>query len=243
MRFVPSMPPGRFPSGCLQQAFSFSSNLRQSRNRYLALSRLAHAQSRSNAGPSCISKSSRKARLTCRQNSSPPIITFSQLPLAQLASAFTPMNSAPVFFPRGPLSLDSRSSAKPAIGTVRGRFAHLHYHAMSGIIFAFLLISGALEIRATVAGKVDSEFAPYVDGYIQAVAVQPDGKILIAGQFTHVNGEPRNSLARLLPDGTVEDAATFAIGSGVNGSIQRIAIQPNGKILIAGGFSLVAGEP
>ena len=42
-----------------------------------------------------------------------------------------------------------------------------------------------------------------VDGTVWAVAVQPDGKILIGGEFGQINGTPCNYIARLKTNGVV----------------------------------------
>ncbi len=81
------------------------------------------------------------------------------------------------------------------------------------------------------------------NGTIACAALQPDGKILIGGRFTTVNGQPRSRIARLNADGSLEDIATFDIGSGVNGDVQALALQEDGKILIAGSFTSVNGQP
>ena len=54
------------------------------------------------------------------------------------------------------------------------------------------------------------------DGTVWAVAVQPDGKVLIGGDFNHVNGQPRNYLARLNTDGSLD--TTFDPSNTLNGS-------------------------
>lgn len=78
---------------------------------------------------------------------------------------------------------------------------------------------------------------------VSSIAVQPDGRIILAGSFTAVNGEVRNRIARLLPDGTLESTTTFNPGTGVDGRVGPIALQPDGKILIAGSFTAVNGLP
>jgi len=82
------------------------------------------------------------------------------------------------------------------------------------------------------------------------VALQADGKILLGGYFTSVNGQPRNRIARLHPDGTVESTNTFNPGTGVSGPggggdfrVDSMALQADGKILIAGGFATVNDQP
>lgn len=77
--------------------------------------------------------------------------------------------------------------------------------------------------------------------YAQAVAVQDDGKVLVGGFFTSVNGVPDNAIARFNQDGTLDP--TFDIGSGPTAEVWGIAVQSDGKILIGGGFGSVNGAP
>src|SRR6185369_16310442 len=76
---------------------------------------------------------------------------------------------------------------------------------------------------------------PYVDD----VLVQADGKILVAGYYTSVNGGlsiPLRRLSRLNADGTSDASfiesveADYPLGNGF-----RIAQRPDGKILLSGG--------
>ena len=57
--------------------------------------------------------------------------------------------------------------------------------------------------RLNVDGSVDTNFSASVtagDPTIHSVAVQPDGKVLVGGMFTGMNGAPRFRLARLNAD-------------------------------------------
>ena len=70
------------------------------------------------------------------------------------------------------------------------------------------------------------------------VVVQPDGKILIGGDFTTLspNGGAavtRNRIARLNPDGTLD--TTF--NPDANETVYAIALQADGKILVGGFFT------
>ena len=81
-------------------------------------------------------------------------------------------------------------------------------------------------------------FDPNANGLVRVVVVQPDGKILIGGDFTTLtpNGGGvviRNRIARLNPDGTVD---TFFDPS-ANGSVYSIAVQADGKVLAGGDFN------
>jgi uncharacterized delta-60 repeat protein/uncharacterized repeat protein (TIGR01451 family) len=72
---------------------------------------------------------------------------------------------------------------------------------------------------------------------VQAVAVQPDGKIVIGGDFTAFNTTQRNSIARVNQDGQLDP--TFNPGLGADNYVSAVALQPDGRILIGGGFTSV----
>lgn len=64
-----------------------------------------------------------------------------------------------------------------------------------------------------------------------AVALQPDGKVLIGGNFDRYNGIERSRFARINPDGTLDTAFTPAT-TGL--SLESLALQPDGKIVATG---------
>ncbi|WP_410221398.1 T9SS type A sorting domain-containing protein [Pedobacter sp.] len=70
---------------------------------------------------------------------------------------------------------------------------------------------------------------------------QPDGKMVVGGFFTTFKSTPRNSIARLNTDGTLD--TSFDPGTGFNNQVQSIALQPDGKIIAGGGFTLYNGSP
>jgi len=81
-------------------------------------------------------------------------------------------------------------------------------------------------------------FDPNANGPINAIVVQPDGKILIGGNFTILrpNGGPivtRNRIARLNADGTLDTS----FNPNANSTVNSIALQADGKILVGGFFS------
>ncbi len=81
--------------------------------------------------------------------------------------------------------------------------------------------------------KIDGTFnGDITDGYtrVEAVAVQPDGKIVVGGNFPRVNGVAQPGLARLNADGSLD--TTFNSGPSI--FVNDIVIQPDGKILVAG---------
>jgi uncharacterized delta-60 repeat protein len=69
--------------------------------------------------------------------------------------------------------------------------------------------------------------------YVFATALQPDGKIIIGGFFTSVQGMPRTNIARLNPDGNLD--ASF--DPNADSAVYSVAVQPDGKLLLGGQFT------
>jgi len=92
-------------------------------------------------------------------------------------------------------------------------------------------------VRLLASGTVDNTFnagsGPNLN--VVCVAIQPDGRILVGGSFTQFNGSNRRRIARLLATGTVD--ATFQVGQGGDNTVVDIALQSDGRILVAGSFT------
>ena len=101
---------------------------------------------------------------------------------------------------------------------------------------AALLVADTAALRGQSA--LDG-FDPNANGGTSVVVVQPDGKILISGSFTMVQGVARNRMARLNVDGTLDTA----FDPNPNGSVISIAVQADGKILAGGFFTSIGGQP
>jgi uncharacterized delta-60 repeat protein len=91
----------------------------------------------------------------------------------------------------------------------------------------------------TTAGVRDPSFnssGPGANQAVYAVAAQPDGKIVIGGTFTGYNGDTMapDAIIRLNADGT-RDTGFNAGGSGTDGVVNAVAVQPDGKIIIGCG--------
>jgi hypothetical protein len=98
--------------------------------------------------------------------------------------------------------------------------------------------------RSRAALSLDTGFAPAFrggGGYVHTVERQPDDTWLVAGLFAFVDGQPRNCVARLGADGTLDP--TFDVGSGPNESVTVIRRQADRKVLVGGAFSAFAGRP
>ncbi len=97
--------------------------------------------------------------------------------------------------------------------------------------------------RLNSNGTLDATFNPGTgfNAAVDAIAIQPDGKILVGGSFSQYNGTAVNHVVRLNTNGTLD--ATFSIGTGSTGGIRTLTLQPDGKILAGGFFTQFSGTP
>ncbi|MCX6903470.1 MAG: hypothetical protein NTW03_08335, partial [Verrucomicrobia bacterium] len=107
-------------------------------------------------------------------------------------------------------------------------------------------------VRLQPGGAVDATFMAGLAGTafmaglagandsVYTMALQADEKLVIGGNFTRFNGVTRNRLTRLNQDGTTDPSINF--GEGANGFVAALAIQPDRKIVLGGGFTLFDGE-
>jgi len=94
--------------------------------------------------------------------------------------------------------------------------------------------------RIDADGTRDTTFRLVINGEfynaVYTAALQPDGKVLIGGLVV-VNGTNFNRIARLNANGSLD--GSFNSGPGVSGAyVDSIALQPDGRILIGGYFTL-----
>ena len=101
--------------------------------------------------------------------------------------------------------------------------------------------SGGID-RVNTDGTIDSTFNAHFSGTYPSIfniALQQDGKIIIAGTFDHLDGQIVYDVARLNADGSLD--TTFNTGTGPDINVNGLAIQPDGKVLIGGGFKSFNG--
>jgi len=95
------------------------------------------------------------------------------------------------------------------------------------------------------ANLLDPTFDPGTgpNSTVVAVAVQADGKIVIGGEFTEIDGTPRRGIARLNADGSLDrEFDPKLTPSDLGGpQVSSVALQSDGKVLIFGGFSRLNG--
>lgn len=101
-------------------------------------------------------------------------------------------------------------------------------------------------IRLNSDGSVDSTFSGLntgFDGFVAAITVQSDGKILVGGGFTSHNGSAAapDMFVRLNSDGSLDPTFTGNI-TGFEYYVYAIELQTDGKILVGGWFSSYNGD-
>ena len=80
-----------------------------------------------------------------------------------------------------------------------------------------------------LTGSLNTSFTGQLTGTVAALLTQADGKLLVGGTFSALNGVSRTNLLRLNLDGTLD----MAFASNVP-DVTALALQPDGKIIVAG---------
>ena len=91
-------------------------------------------------------------------------------------------------------------------------------------------------------GSVDLSFDPGngPNGDVNAIIIQPDGRIVIGGTFIGYNGVARGGVARVLGNGALDPSFDSSVGTG--GSVFALALQHSGQIVLGGRFVQYIGN-
>jgi len=110
---------------------------------------------------------------------------------------------------------------------IGGNFSSVNGYSRSGVA------------RLNSDGSVDTTFNPGLGasaGYgwlgVESVVVQNDGKVVIGGNFTSLNGTNRVNVARLNTNGSLD--LTFNAGMSAAATVTCVASQPDGKTVVGG---------
>ncbi len=118
---------------------------------------------------------------------------------------------------------------------------------IAALLLVFAGFAGLTRVsgQTSTPGSLDTAFGagPGADGFVRAVVLQADGKILLGGNFNTVRGATSPLIARLSPDGQPDPAFTSPFPtSNFAPRIYTLAVQSDHNILAAGSFSSVAGS-
>ncbi len=142
-------------------------------------------------------------------------------------------------------SLDA--SFDPGMNLSTPEFDKMLVHPDGGILcdvnfYSFSLGAYSNVVRLNANGSRDASFQPALSQNFpaDALALQPDGQILIVGAFTNVNGVPRPGVARLNSNGTLDpsfDLTNSQPSYYTNGGwLDFAAVQRDGKVLLSSLF-------
>lgn len=104
----------------------------------------------------------------------------------------------------------------------------------------FTAVNGTSRASVVVVGPdlaVDPTFnaGSAYSGNVNIVIPQSDGRLVVGGTFSSINGVARPRLARLNSDGTVD--STFNPGATSNGTVSSVSLAPGGKLVVGGWFT------
>ena len=116
---------------------------------------------------------------------------------------------------------------------------------MRGLTITDPALLGSLGIKGIIVDPnfdIGTGFTELND-VIRSIALQSDGKILVGGRFNNYDGTTQNRITRLNPDGSRD--TSFNIGTGFDDggfdSVDSIALQSDGKLLVGGSFTSYNG--
>ncbi|MBI5767107.1 MAG: immunoglobulin domain-containing protein, partial [Verrucomicrobia bacterium] len=125
---------------------------------------------------------------------------------------------------------------------VGGEFARVNGQPAGQLIR--LNPDGTLDAGFSVGVGFDTRFTfgPLAGGGIRTLALQPDGRILVGGNFARFQEASRPSLVRLTSAGALDSSFTPSStvttgGELVRGVVRTIHVQADGKIVVGGTFA------
>jgi len=120
---------------------------------------------------------------------------------------------------------------------VAAGFAHTNNSIISDFALTRYDASGALDPTFGTDGRVRTDFGGRFDEAL-AVAVQPDGRVVVAGNSSDANGSDM-AVARYNSDGLLDTSfegdGMALVDFGSEASARAVALQPDGRIVLAGG--------
>ena len=101
-------------------------------------------------------------------------------------------------------------------------------------------------IRLTQEGNLDPSFSTDVQ-QVRSIVIQVDGKVVIGGWFSTVNGAPSTNIARLLPNGASDTGFSLGAfgtlpGPTLNPSVAALTLKLDSSLLIGGNFTQVGNS-
>jgi uncharacterized delta-60 repeat protein len=137
-------------------------------------------------------------------------------------------------------AIDLHQIRTPVIAIPRGSKVSLTVVGRALLAWSYsvvwFVVFCSVPLRAA-SPQLDLDFHPTLlkRGLVNAMARQPDGKLIVAGSFDIVNGSPRNKVVRINPDGSLDTSFTSTNSYPSYFSGAAIALQADGRILLGDG--------
>ena len=160
-----------------------------------------------------------------------------------IVGSFTKYNNTTVnrvarLLPNGTLDSTFLTGSGSALNVTHVKVLPDQKMLLTGNFIAFNGIAANRIIRLNSNGTFDPSFncgAGFNDD-VNAIALQPDGKLVLGGNFTLFNNITVNRIIRLNEDGTQDES--FLSGSGfTKEGVQTIRINDKGEIMVGGSFT------
>ncbi len=119
------------------------------------------------------------------------------------------------------------------------RLNHFSLQPLAFSLFLACLLPTAL-LQAQF--PLPDTFNPGASSNVYALAVQVDGKIVVGGEFSALGGQSRIRIGRVNADGTLDSAFNPRAEAGGFENVRSVVVQPDGKILVGGGFRALCGQ-
>lgn len=136
----------------------------------------------------------------------------------------------------GVLTMAPQSDGRLIIG---GNFDRFNGTSARGI--ARISADGVLDqgfTAATAGGLVNFQGG---NGTALALAIAPDDSVTVGGVFATAGGTAAGHLARFQADGRPDATFLAGIGSGADGFVHALVLQPDGRVVVGGQFTSFAG--
>jgi uncharacterized delta-60 repeat protein len=104
-----------------------------------------------------------------------------------------------------------------------------------GMVVALCFVSIFCQTPLCAQAPLDDSFNASVAGTVSSIAIQANGKILLGGNFSSVNGSARSHFARLNSDGSLD--TSFSPTNGPAQAVSRVLVR-DGKIFVSAGDGL-----
>lgn len=113
--------------------------------------------------------------------------------------------------------------------------------ALPGVVTNATLTIFDDEAVNIAAGEVDTGYLSAMGGVVNALAFQPNGQLVAAGNITNYGGLEVNRIVRVRITGLLDPL--FQPGRGANDRINALALQPDGRLVVGGLHHVRSHQP